>query len=276
MMYIQQDLEAAQEMLPVDFEAGMGERIRPSRDAATALLARVYLYRKEWEKAEEASTQLVDNTEIYSLPADLSQVFVANSNEAIWQLKPVFPNTGAPQAAIFLITATPNGISRRVSLRNELMSSFEADDLRRAFWTKTFSNTSGSWDYISKYTTTNAPAEYSMIFRIAEQYLIRAEARAEQGKFDGARGDINAIRNRAGLDAIAYDTKDELLDAILHERRVELFGEGGHRWLDLKRTGRIDAVMSTIKDNWQSTDALLPIPHAERLINTNLTQNPGY
>jgi hypothetical protein len=276
MMNIQQDLEAAQEMLPGDLAAGMGERIRPNRHAATALLARVYLYRQEWEKAEFASTQLIDNTEMYSLQADLSQVFVANSNEAIWQLKPVVPNSGAPQASIFVLTAAPNGFSRRVSLRSEVMNSFEANDQRKAFWTKTFSNTSGAWNYINKYTTTNAPVEYSMIFRIAEQYLIRAEARAEQDNFEGAREDINAIRNRAGLDAISYNTKSELLDAVLQERRVELFGEGGQRWFDLKRTGRIDIVMSAIKTQWQPTDALLPIPHAERLINTNLTQNQGY
>lgn len=276
MLNIQLDLEAAQEMMPDDFALGMGERIRPNRDAAIALLARIYLYRKEWVKAEQASTELIDNTEIYSLQADLSQVFVANSSEAIWQLKPVVPNSGAPQASIFVLTAAPNGFSRRVSIRDELINSFEANDERKSLWTKTFSNSSGAWNYINKYTTTNSPVEYSMIFRIAEQFLIRAEARAEQDNFEGARDDINTIRSRAGLDVITYNTKSELLDAVLQERRVELFGEGGHRWLDLKRTGRIDAVMSAIKSQWQSTDALLPIPHAERLINTNLTQNPGY
>lgn len=276
MLNIQEDLETALQMLPDDFAAGMGERIRPNRDAATALLARIYLYREEWTKAEQASSELINDTENFSLLTDLSQVFAANSQETIWQLKPVVPNTGAPQASIFVLIAAPNGFSRRVALSEELVASFEVNDARMNVWVKTFSNASGSWDYINKYTTTNAPVEYSMMLRIAEQYLIRAEARAEQENYDGAREDINAIRSRAGLDAITYNTKDELLDAVLQERKVELFGENGHRWLDLKRTGRIDTVMLAIKSQWQSTDALLPIPHAERLINPNLSQNPGY
>lgn len=276
MLNIQQDLERALEMMPADFSTGMGERIRPNRDAVLALLARIYLYRKEWVKAEQASTELIGNTEIYSLLTDLSQVFLANSSEAIWQLRPTVPNSGPPQASIFILTAAPNGFSRRVSIKDELINSFEANDQRKSVWTKTYSNSVGAWNYINKYTTTDSPVEYSMIFRIAEQYLIRAEARAELDNYEDARDDINAIRSRAGLNAINFNTKSELLDAILHERRVELFGEGGHRWFDMKRTGRIDAVMSAIKSQWQPTDALLPIPYAECLINTNLTQNPGY
>lgn len=273
---IEDDLIKAIDFLPADFSFSGGERIQPNRGAATALLARIYLYQGEWEKAETAATAIISNTDTYSLLTDLNQVFSPNSAEAIWQLKPVIPNTGAPQATIFILNSAPNGISRRVSMTTQLAGAFESGDQRKMTWTKTFSNTSGSWNYFFKYRTTNAPTEYSMVFRLAEQYLIRAEARTHRGNFEGAQDDINAIRSRAGLPDTEADDTETLLNAILQERRVELFGEFGHRWLDLKRAGKSNAVLSLIKPQWQATDTLFPIPQSERLLNPDLTQNEGY
>src|SRR5690606_40581539 len=104
--------------------------------------------------------------------------------------------------------------------------------------------------------------------RFAEQYLIRAEARAMQGKLSGAIADVDKIRQRAGLELIS-DTnpaidKEALLNIIFQERKLELFSEWGHRWFDLKRTGRASAVLSSIKPQWQDTDILYPVPEEER------------
>jgi hypothetical protein len=65
-----------------------------------------------------------------------------------------------------------------------------------------------------------------------------------------------------------------MMKAIMQERRVELFGEWGHRFFDLKRTGTIDAVLGVEKSTWKSTAALFPIPYNETLLNPNLTPNP--
>jgi hypothetical protein len=79
-------------------------------------------------------------------------------------------------------------------------------------------------------------------------YLIDAEAKAQQGKIAEAKADVDIIRKRAGLAALTSTiTKDQLLLAIEKERKLELFGEWGHRWLDLKRTGRADAVLGGIR-----------------------------
>jgi hypothetical protein len=113
--------------------------------------------------------------------------------------------------------------------------------------------------------------------RLAEQYLIRGEARAHQNNVQGAQEDLNIIRSRAGLGATTANDESSLLAVIETERQVELFAEWGHRWFDLKRTGRADAVLSLEKaPNWQSTDRLYPIPFEEIKINPSLTQNPGY
>jgi hypothetical protein len=107
--------------------------------------------------------------------------------------------------------------------------------------------------------------------------LIRAEARTHLEDINGARQDIDIIRNRAGLGNTDAATVNGLLEAVLHERQVELFLELGHRFFDLKRMGSADAVLSPIKLGWDATDVLLPIPESEILLNPNLLpQNPGY
>ena len=115
------------------------------------------------------------------------------------------------------------------------------------------------------------------MLRLAEQYLIRAEARARQGNIPGAQQDLNSIRNRAGLPNTTTSGPTEILEAIMEERQRELFTEGGHRWLDLKRTGRTTEVLAPLKPLWDPTDVLWPIPEDEIFNNSNLLpQNPGY
>jgi hypothetical protein len=134
--------------------------------------------------------------------------------------------------------------------------------------------------YPTKYKTKTAssdPVEYNVIFRLAEQYLIRAEARIQQDRYADAQSDLNLIRSRAGLPKTTASDKPTLLNAIESENRSEYFAEWGHRWFDLKRWGKVDTVLSTLKfPNWQSTDVLYPIPLTEIQRNPALTQNPGY
>jgi starch-binding outer membrane protein, SusD/RagB family len=113
--------------------------------------------------------------------------------------------------------------------------------------------------------------------RLAEQYLIRAEARAQRENQAGAIDDLNVIRNRAGLLPLAYGlSKADVLLAVEKERKLELFGEGyGHRWIDLSRTNRINAVLSAEKPaTWRATAALWPVPNIEIINNPALTPNP--
>ena len=126
-------------------------------------------------------------------------------------------------------------------------------------------------------TNTATTEECSILFRLAELHLIAAEAAVQSGDMELAMEYINMLRERAGLSMISSTDRASLLDAIQRERQVELFTEQGHRFFDLKRTGRIDGTLAPIKPNWQHTDALLPIPESELLLNPNLEpQNEGY
>jgi len=140
---------------------------------------------------------------------------------------------------------------------------------------------------INTNTGTDNMSEYFMVLRLGEQYLIRAEARVRLGNLNGAIDDLDKIRTRAGLTPVATSnpgiSQSALIDKILHEKQVELFSEWGHRWLDLKRTGKIDEVMQVVnpfKTNgsvqWQPHQALYPLPYTELQRAPNLVQNPGY
>src|SRR5690606_8853114 len=136
------------------------------------------------------------------------------------------------------------------------------------------------WYFPNKYklnTNTATTEECSILFRLAELYLIAAEAEAHMGHGSEALDHLNTIRNRAMLAPITATDQISLLNAIEQERRIELFSEQGHRFFDLKRTGRADSELAPVKPNWESTDVLLPIPESELLLNPNLEpQNDGY
>jgi hypothetical protein len=254
------------------------ERIRPNKAAVQALLARCYLYTQDWANAEKYATLVINKTSVYSLTA-LNAVFLKNSTEAIWQLMPP-ANTNTLEGNNFIFSITPFNVSLKTAF---VTTAFEPNDNRRTSWVGTLVNASGTYYYPFKYKVQSSATvtEYSMVLRLAEQYLIRAEARANQTNLSGAITDVDVIRNRAGLLLIKNTNptigQTDLLTAIQQERRVELFTEWGHRWLDLKRTGQANAVLAPIKGStWQATDVLYPIPNDEISRNHNMIQNPGY
>lgn len=266
------DLQDAQSLMGPDYPSA--EKIRPNKWAATALLARVYLYQENWALAEENSTAVI-NSGVFSL-SDLNLVFTANSSEAIWQLRPVLTFLNTADGFTF-IPYSP-AVIPQYAITNWLANAFEINDQRKVSWLDSNVVNSQTYYFPYKYKVRsgNILTEYNMVLRLAELYLIRAEARAEQNNITGAQDDLNIIRTRAGLLNTTANDQTLLLSAIQHERQVELFAEWGHRWFDLKRTDSIDVVLGAEKPGWKSTDALYPIPLSEIQANLKLTQNPGY
>jgi hypothetical protein len=273
------DLIDAQNMLASDYSWSNNERVRVNKWAATALLARAYLYTGEWMKAETQASAVINNSGLYSLPSDLNTVFLKNSNETIWQLMQVNPGYNTNEAGYF-IPASAMSPPEFVSLTSQLFNDFEAGDQRKAKWVGSITVGLNIYYFPYKYKIRDFGqplTEYSMVFRLAEQYLIRAEARTQQNNIVGAQSDVNTIRSRAGLSNTTAIDKPSLLTAIEKEKRIEFFAEWGHRWFDLKRWNKADAVLGPIKTpNWQTTDVLYPIPQTELSNDPNLIQNPGY
>ncbi|AUP78719.1 RagB/SusD family nutrient uptake outer membrane protein [Flavivirga eckloniae] len=289
------DLIKASNLLGDDIS---GERTRVYKKVSEALLSRVYLYKQDWNNAADMASNVINS---FVLESDIAKVFLKNSSGTIWQLKSELEGENTRDGLNFIFTTTPG---TRPSLSRVLVEGvFEPNDLRSSSesnwefsWVKGVVIGTETFYHAYKYkeagdtfilnsNNEEVPTsfEYPVIFRLAEQYLIRAEARLELGDIPGAQSDLNVIRNRAGLPNTTAATTNELLEAILQERRVEFFTEQGHRWFDLKRwfelgrAGHAAEVLAPIKPNWQDRDILFPVPQPEILLNPNLLpQNNGY
>lgn len=282
---IVEDLLDAKEKLESSYSSyNITEKARIDKYTVEALLAKVYLYREQWVEAEAAAGAVITSGK-YQLETNLNNVFINTSTETIWQ-NAVKYNSSASGVTQMGVAWIPSGSTPTFVLYDALVNTFEANDLRKTNWTKTITYSAKTYYYPYKYKirlTSAAGNEYNVMFRLAEQYLIRAEARAKQGKITGAESaaaDLNVIRNRAGLGNTNATDETTMLLAIEKENWVELFTEMSNRWFNLKRTGRIDLVFNQEdekKGTWQSYQALYPIPQSELVANPNLLpNNHGY
>jgi hypothetical protein len=271
---IVQDLKDAQSNLSINYR-GAG-RVRANKYAATALLAKVYLWQKDWANAESSASAII-NSGLYTPLPSTTQAFLSNSKETILAF---WTQNGFVSDASNLI---PSSGAPGYFFTNTLINAFELGDLRKSNWVKT--SVVSSKTYYSPYKYKNRAAntsspEYLIALRAGEQYLIRAEARAQQGNISGSSGaiaDLNVIRTRAGLGNYSGATdQSSVVAAIRHEKQVELFTEWGNRFLDLKRTGGLNAVIAPLKTTWKASAIVLPIPQNELNTDPNLKQNQGY
>ncbi|RFS24457.1 RagB/SusD family nutrient uptake outer membrane protein [Chitinophaga silvatica] len=304
---VEEDLLFAYQHLPANYDVSRGEKIRPSSYTAAALLARFYLYEKRWADAL-AMADVVINSGKFTLAAT-NKVFKANSSEAIWQLKLSANGDKYLQESFYLSPQTDGsmlseadlemlfqidpiiliGLIPNYYLTPSLAGSFENNDLRKKDWIRSlkmpniepYNGITYSWPVKHPRLdpeTYDVFKPYYTVVRFAELYLISAEAKAQSGDLSGAITDLNTIRSRAGLNGTTATGKEDLLTAILKERRVEFFAEWGHRWFDLKRTEKSATVLGSLtqKQPWSDHSLLLFIPTADIKADPNLKQNPGY
>ena len=251
-----------------------------SKDAAKALLARLYLYRKDWQQAETYATQVI-GVRRYRLEAKFPDVVNKEfDSEAVLEMAYGNTSTDDPGTSTF-------GLNNIFVGRREVIPS-------NAFSSQIFSPESGERSStirfnpaqqrgndngfsVRKYGTVDEGNNNITLFRLAEMYLIRAEARVQQAKLTDAAEDINVLRRRAKAPTVNATNQADMLLVIERERLYELAFEG-HRWYDLVRTGRAKAVMSAFSPNWKDAYERWPVPQTEIQRNPALAgaQNPGY
>ncbi|WP_346319159.1 RagB/SusD family nutrient uptake outer membrane protein [Chitinophaga sp. YIM B06452] len=270
---IEEDLRYAITNTGTDFTT-KGARSRASRYSSAALLARVQLYRKNWADAEALATDVISSN-LYTLDT-LDGMFLTTSPEPIFYFSPAGTNNYTTEGSqVHNITSLPYRLSPY------LLAAFEPGDQRRVKWVRENADGKPSANKYKIFSGTGSTRkEGTAVLRAAEQYLIRAEARTQRDNLSGAIADLDVIRHRAGLPLIANTnpsiSKTALLDTILHERFVEFFGEFGHRWMDVIRTGNTTKIFGVNKPGWEKDDVLYPVPAGERELNPNLSQNDGY
>ncbi len=257
------DLIKAEDLLPDDATT----RNRAQKSTARALRARLHLYRKEWAEAENYASLVIANTK-YALVANYKTFFASPflSTESVFELtfsandRNSFWNLWYPSSAGGQFTLKPSN-AVVAKLNNPAVGG-----TRNALVAGTGTNIYGAL-----YNTSATSTDPSYVIRIAELYLIRAEARAQQGKLSLALTDLNTIRARSSVVASTAVTQAEVLQAIEDENSLE-FAFEAHRWFDLVRTGRAAAVLGLTNSNYW----LFPIPLSDILSDPDVTQNPGY
>ncbi|CAM3938203.1 RagB/SusD family nutrient uptake outer membrane protein [Mucilaginibacter galii] len=257
------DLIQAEQLLPEDATT----RNRAQKSAARALRARLHLYRKQWADAENYATQVISNTK-YSLVKPYKSFFTApfQTAESVLELaysvndRNTYWNLWYPSSAGGQYTLKPSD-ALVTKLNNPSIGGTR----------NTLVAGTGSSVYGVLYNTTATGTDPSYLIRIAELYLIRAEARAQQNKLVEATADLNAVRSRADAGATTAVGQGPLLQAIEDENGVE-FAFEAHRWFDLVRTERAGAVLGLNNRNYW----LFPIPYSDVLSDPDVTQNPGY
>lgn len=249
-----------------------------SKDAARAAFARFYLYSGQWDKAELYADAVIKG-ENYRLEDDfLKVVFTDFTSEAILEVgysaadDPGTSSTGLNN--LFLGR-------REIIPSNEAIFTLSSDESGDRFYCISFSfdnlnGTDNGWS-VAKYGTADEDNNNIIVFRLAEMYLIRAEARVEQNNLIGAEEDINVLRTRAQAPAVTAISQAQMREVIEKERLYELAYEG-HRWYDLIRTGRAPVIMPAFSANWKDYYNVWPVPQREMQINPGLVgdQNPGY
>ncbi len=254
-----------------------------TKNAVRAALARYYLYQKDWAQAEKYATDII-NTRLQTLDSSYTNVILTEFDvETILELAYADNSSDDPGTSTFGLNDIFRG-RREVIPANSYVSTIRetsAGERRQTirFNSEDQAGRDNGWS-VMKYGSPDDSNNNITIFRLAEQYLIRAEARAQQGRIVGANGaqaDINVLRKRAKAPNASLGTQADALLTIEKERVYELSFEG-HRWYDLKRTGRIQNVMSAFSPNWNQKFELWPIPQSEIQRNKALAgaQNPGY
>ncbi|MDB4926409.1 RagB/SusD family nutrient uptake outer membrane protein [Mucilaginibacter sp.] len=261
------DLNLAYPLLPTAIN-----RIRATTNTVTALRARYYLYQKDWVNAEANASIIINDATDYKLIAPYNSWWANNvvgTVESVFELSysATYPNAHRNS------WMPPELGGTRIWIPNNAFIALATDPLVGGSRNSLIGKTTAGLYYGTLYYRSPA-TDPSYIFRIAEIYLIRAEARAQQGgaMLAGAISDLNAVRTRAGLAGTTATTQADILLAIENERRIE-FAYEPHRWFDLVRTGRAAAVLNITDPN----KLLMPIPLSQIQASKGaIVQNPGY
>ncbi|MEO8534920.1 MAG: RagB/SusD family nutrient uptake outer membrane protein [Flavobacterium sp.] len=229
----------------------------PSRAAAYALLSRTYLYMRNYplalENAEKALA--LQNTLI---------------NLADYEFE-AYPNRKLDRELILSKWNGYNSFSyspQILSLSNELINSFDTNDLRYVLFTKPSSNFNFDYTVGRTYSKEGLTGESRNAGpTVPEMMLVKAECLARSGSGDLAIAEINKLRQkrfRAGeyIALTATDSKDALIK-VLAERRRELMGTGGFRWFDLKRLNKEPEFAKTITHDFAGQTFTLA-PNSDR------------
>ncbi|AWO02172.1 RagB/SusD family nutrient uptake outer membrane protein [Chitinophaga alhagiae] len=254
--FIEKELQLAIDGAPA---YAAGQYYQVSSIAAKALMARVKLAQNKKADAAALAEEVIGSG-LFKLDA-FEKIFRATANkEEIFSFKNLTIESSVRVSTLFYTYAHPVKGSYVYRPTQEVMDMFSATDKRTAISIDTYQGLR----VINKYPSGQSGTDPQVIIRLAEMYLVSAEAQGLAGLHR-----LNELRAERGLAAIAPADEDAYLDAVLLERRKEFLGEG-YRWFDLVRTGK------TAELGLASREVKYPIPMNELALNNLLEQNEDY
>lgn len=281
------DLKEAEKLLgPAAKRTGTDPKAYASTHAAQALLARVYLYKEEWQNAADYATKVIESGAFSLTPAE-SYTTIENGGiwganlggaETIFEVFGVEGNQYSANWDVLPYILSPEGYGD-VGASMDLINLYEEGDVRAELFTNTADYPNDFWSikYPGK-EGSNFREDNIQVLRLAEMYLIRAEAILKGANVPGtsAANDISEIRINRGLDKVTTISLAE----VYNERRRELCFEG-HQLFDLARTQRsLERVdyEGAVNQNIPFPNYMwaMPIPKSEIDANPNMEQNEGY
>lgn len=252
--------------------------------SAKALLARVLLYKEDWQGARALAEQVISSNK-YSLLTNeklLSDFKQTGNGETVFEVINTAVDNRNTDGLSYMFSQEGYG---DVLATNDVYNIYAGSDVRIGFLRKGKRAGNGGEDpanIITKYSNVTTFTDCIKVIRLSEVYLIHAEAAYHLGLEDMAREDLNIVMKRADKSALPETaTGSRLLDKILLERRKELAFEG-HRLFDLVRNKRSFtkylASNKTISVVWPNLKVIQPIPQRELDANPNIRnqQNEGY
>lgn len=273
-VYVQviEDLTAAMTLLPETYAKPF-----PTKNVAKALLARVYLEKRDWTNAAKYAAEVIVD-EAFSLNNDPSSFYsTAYTDESIMEVAHTSsdnPRNTRDDLANYWSPYEREDITIPLSAINL----FEEGDKRKDMFFSIVDGETTSW-FTSKYMAQEDNVPY---YRYAELLLIRAEALAMLNPSDVPQEAVDIleqIRERANATHTVPGSAEELLQAIKAEREKELMHEGKFffdqlRWRDNEIGYAIASNTTTL--GWDNARMIFPVPQREMDVNPNLEQNPGY
>jgi len=311
---IVKDLQTALDNLPDDFGSASITKVRATKGAANALLAKVWAQRsdRDYTKVLQYCNNVINSPAGYSLLTNYADLFDGDhyeNSESIMEI-PFITGSSTANWGVELFLAPEDGWQKYCVPSKDLIAAYtsESDTIRmrsNIIFYKDLAWADENWNpcnnaidsvpfnYKQKHPAGWASGDHYYLLRLGDIITLKAEAQNETGDLSSALTTLNLIRKRVGLTDITASSKEEMKQKILKERRLELAFEA-QRWDDLVRSGEATNVMTSLNEykytcengspgapikinyNCDQNHWLMPIPQPERDANPNLTQNPGY
>lgn len=267
------DLTESIALLPTENPySGDESRGRASHWGAKALLAKVYLYQasftNDYKKAADLANEVIQAGG-YSLVSDFSTIWTTqNTNESIFELQ--FDDQATnPLASV----ANDNPSVLFFAKDSTVLDLYENADKRKNFTIKKGSNDNY---FMGKFPNFSPASQNVSVIRLAELYLIHAEAKArvDNSVSQAAYASLKMVQDRAGITKpiSTYNGLASFITAVQEEKERELMFEG-ETWFDFVRT---KLALKKYKTLTKAEYMIYPIPTAQISLGGGLTQNPGY